>query len=529
MITRILLPLLLCAGVANAAFVQLSVTFTNRTQIGDTFTRNGVTVRWTNAPLNSSSWITTNNPAGSATNLWNHLGANMGGGRWIATMTSPTNLTIKGDNAQFSITGTYAIITTNSTTPTNGVALTLNGDYTDPLKYHTETNKTNFASEILVLLKKKTTADLRAYYLSNELYLATRRSGGSDTNVFVTNAPSIQATNVTAGKITATSGELNGVNVTSAPVVTATSGRIDSLQVFTGATITNLAVPGSGLNSAQIGSGADASGSGAVAFGNNSFSGGIGSVALGTSAEAYGDFSVSIGAGNQAYGDWSFAGGANSVAGYDYSFVYGDTISADRANQFKIGTDLTVTGEIEGQSTARFANIVRARFSGPLRTDEGAYSSLTGFSNNIVQLSTNPVTRLSGATGNYNVNSLRFADGIEAANRIAIVINDTSYTATIIDSALDGFETQATNRIRCGGVNLTLAAGASAVLKYGTSYSRWELLTPSPLAAFSLSGTTNQVSFAATNSAPASTVAPTHWISVQVSGDTNAFRVPLFR
>jgi len=43
-----------------------------------------------------------------------------------------------------------------------------------------------------------------------------------------------------------------------------------------------------------------------------------------------------------------------------------------------------------------------------------------------------------------------------------------------------------------------------------------------------LAGTTNQIVFGAVNSAPANTNTITQWISVQVSGMTNLFRLPLY-
>lgn len=44
-----------------------------------------------------------------------------------------------------------------------------------------------------------------------------------------------------------------------------------------------------------------------------------------------------------------------------------------------------------------------------------------------------------------------------------------------------------------------------------------------------LAGTTNQITFGATNEAPVSTVAPTKWISVQVQGEnTKKYRIPLY-
>lgn len=45
---------------------------------------------------------------------------------------------------------------------------------------------------------------------------------------------------------------------------------------------------------------------------------------------------------------------------------------------------------------------------------------------------------------------------------------------------------------------------------------------------YTLTGSTNQVKFGGTNTAPVSAVAPTKWISVQVAGLTNQFRLPLY-
>lgn len=44
-----------------------------------------------------------------------------------------------------------------------------------------------------------------------------------------------------------------------------------------------------------------------------------------------------------------------------------------------------------------------------------------------------------------------------------------------------------------------------------------------------LGGTTNQISFAGTNAAPADTTNVAAWISVQVSGNTNGYRIPLYK
>jgi hypothetical protein len=44
-----------------------------------------------------------------------------------------------------------------------------------------------------------------------------------------------------------------------------------------------------------------------------------------------------------------------------------------------------------------------------------------------------------------------------------------------------------------------------------------------------IQGITNSVTFGATNNPPAGTATPVRWISVQVSGLTNAFRLPLYQ
>jgi hypothetical protein len=56
-------------------------------------------------------------------------------------------------------------------------------------------------------------------------------------------------------------------------------------------------------------------------------------------------------------------------------------------------------------------------------------------------------------------------------------------------------------------------------------------IMPGNLTALSvtLTGTTNQVTFGATNIPPASAVAPTKWISVQVAGEAVSYRLPLYQ
>ncbi len=91
--------------------------------------------------------------------------------------------------------------------------------------------------------------------------------------------------------------------------------------------------------------------------------------------------------------------------------------------------------------------------------------------------------------------------------------------------------TASTNASQFGaaGGTLTVKNGPSLtnIVHFGTmTNAAFRNLTNA--GAFTLAGTTNQVTFGASNLPPASAVAPVKWISVQVTGETNAYRLPLY-
>jgi hypothetical protein len=454
----ILLLSLLSVSSIRAAHVTIDVMFTNRTVVGDTFTRNSVTVRWTNAPLNSTTWITTNSVRGSATSLWNHLGANMGGGRWRVSMTSPTNVLISGTDAQFDLgASTYAVLTTNNYVQTNGVIVTLNGDPSSPLKYHAATNQTNIANELAMLQKLRASDAIQMAANSNNFYKVPRVSGGSSTNEFITNSPSIQTTNLTTARLTATSGEINGVNATNVPVLTAISGFLRGMY----------------LDEPQL--------TNAVAW-NNIY---IGSTNTGTptiwaiqqpadnllylySDDALGAV-LSI---DRRTGDTITTLNANGTGlTTNFGTFYADSIYTPTL----VGTNTTISSLTAGAvSAARYSQ------SGPWTFTEGAYTGMTGGSNNVSQASTNAWTRLSGHVSACNLNSMRTADGLPMSGRRHGIVNAGSFDITLIDTLSDGFETLNTNEMDLGGINITLAPKARAEFQYNASSARWEILYPQP-------------------------------------------------
>lgn len=57
----------------------------------------------------------------------------------------------------------------------------------------------------------------------------------------------------------------------------------------------------------------------------------------------------------------------------------------------------------------------------------------------------------------------------------------------------------------------------------------FKVTTNGSLASLSVTATTNQIVFGSTNTAPANTTNVAAWVSVQVSGNTNRYRLPLYK
>lgn len=234
----------LWATMANAALVTVNATFTNRSLIGSNFVVNGATVTYTNAPLNSTAWIVTNSAAQNATNLQRYLGANYPS--LIARMTNATNVTIYGQDLQFSFPGNgaahFAFTTTNSQPGTNWHALMIPFDNT-PF----ETNRTNDAEELVYGLNKyvqtnsfKTNAQVMTNFLSlgpqtqtfsNKIALNTTNVNGISTNGIITNAVRLNVNLAVVTNLTAEGGVIKAASISNAPVISGVSNFVDSLTV----------------------------------------------------------------------------------------------------------------------------------------------------------------------------------------------------------------------------------------------------------------------------------------------------------
>jgi hypothetical protein len=122
----------------------------------------------------------------------------------------------------------------------------------------------------------------------------------------------------------------------------------------------------------------------------------------------------------------------------------------------------------------------------------------------------------------------------------AAVIQMGADAATATAQAIKAHDGSGTDK---AGANLTLrpgngtgaGAGGSLILQstpagttgssQGTPVTR---VTIQPSGEVVLAGTTNVIVFGGTNTAPVSSAAPTKWISVQVSGESAVYRLPLY-
>lgn len=508
-----LLSLLCACNGFGASFITITMTFTNLPTNSCTFTIAGSSVTWTTAPLNSTTWIQSNSIAGSATNLTRRLGAQWP--QYFTKQTNSTNVIISGSDLQFSITGNYGFTVTNTlASNTNRILLDL------PFDYMFETNRTNAADALVYgigLYARTNSFPTNSQAMTNFVNTgpvpqtfgnkvvtnSTIAGGTLSTNVF-TNAIRMNVNLLVVTNIKASAGELNGVNITNAPWIKSDSNRFDTVIVSSALVATNASFPGTGANSQKVGSGSTASGAQSVAIGKDSIATNTESLAVGTFAQSFGLNSVAVGSGAKteatgleaiaigveaiAAGTNGIAIGANAQVGEFHANSVAINASSTETNQIALGGSshkVSIAGELQAAGTTKIVNAVRYAQSGPWTFTEGAYTAMTGGSNNVVALATNAWTRISGHVSACNLNSLRQGaagggDGLPMAGRRAGIINGGSFDITLIDTLSDGFETLATNELDLGGVNITLAPKDRAEFIYSATSARWEILYPKP-------------------------------------------------
>jgi hypothetical protein len=530
-----LLTLLLCAAsfaASAASYVTVTNSFTNRTVSGDNFTAAGVTVRFTNAPLNSQTWIVTNSAKASATNLWRFLGRTQPA--LYVRMANETNVVISGNDLAFSISGGFGVLTTNSSLATNQTVVTI------PWTILTPANQTNQADELLRGLSGYSYSNTfaadshaltnfvgktNAATLTRKTLTAPVVNGGTNAGVFITNTPAIYVTNIFAqvinpdGSTSVLSGAIIGgkfqfgshtnldwIDATNANIGTA---RIDTLTVWTAATITNLAAPGSGAGSLRIGSAAVASGLSSISIGDASSATNEGSVAFGPSANASGFFAMGIGYQANATGSnsLSFGVGASSVGAYSVAIgnntlvngfgsvgigtgtetFYNNTVeigslaSATGTNQIVLGSSQSVraVGVFSPESgITNHETTGTNKFNARLDFTSRAVSSLVNGANSGIVLGSNVFVKLSGGSTVCALSGFQAAqDGTFHILHITggitnVIINEANSTDYATDAT-------AANRIVTGTGTNFYSTNSPLVLPviYDAAASRWKIVS----------------------------------------------------
>ncbi len=466
------------------AYNVITMTFTNLPTNSCTFVVNGTSITWTTAPLNNVSWIQSNSIAGSATNLTRRLGQQFP--QWRTYQTNSTNVVIAGSGLQFSITGNYGVTTTNSLSAnTNRWLVSL------PFDYDFETNRTNTASEIARGISLYA-SNFSWAIGSNKVLSANHINGGAVSNTYLTNISRANVNGLVATQLNAFSGSLSNINITNASWVTSDSNRFGTITVARGGTVSNLTGT---FKAPKLFSGTTGN---EVLVTNE-----VGSVAQiiidGSDGSAGGGILFQF----AGVMEWALGGDTNDWGFYNAS---GNLITLSKAatSTNVIVGDPLFPIMLRGAANAdviRITNSVRYTQTGPWTFSEGVYTAMTGGSNNVVQLSTNAWTRLSGHVSAANVNSLRTGDGLPNGGRRVGIVNGGSYDLTLIDQASDGFETLSTNRLDLGGRNITLAPKDRAEFVRGGTH--WEICYPIPAtnlvvkttADFSGANTVNVVAF----------------------------------
>lgn len=229
---------MLCAFVASAQnYVTITAWFTNAPATGDTFVRNGATATWTNGPINSTSFIQTNGPNGSATNLWRFLGAN--NSAFYTRMGSSTSVVVSASGLTIAVTGSGVGLTTNTAVPTNNVVVTV------PLHNHAETNRTNIANWLVTGIDTNASVAFRetATALSNHLSLGQVQvssnktfthslvSQSTNSQTVTTNSPRGNFTNLWAQSARVFNFTGNGTNGGATYNPTNYNGQIDGAHI----------------------------------------------------------------------------------------------------------------------------------------------------------------------------------------------------------------------------------------------------------------------------------------------------------
>lgn len=460
----LILATCLALPVSAAEYITASVTFTNPPATGETITRNGSTARWTNGPANSTAWLQTNGPTGSATNLWRFLGAN--NPALYTRMTSPTNVTVSGAGLTLSADA-YALVTLTTNVQTNNTIVTV------PIANQSAANATNISSLLLKAINDHasnsfgTNITALANYLSlgpqvqrasNKVFEAIHITGSAVSNSTLVNIPSANVGTLIATSFTARAASITNGFITNSPAILTTN-----LQVVGGGYATNMDFNKVTATNVTVRDRLDISASGGVAalvLFNQTF-------ALGQESSTLDFFLENVDSG-QMLQRWENNGNTTLTS----PTVVSNHLSV-RTNFTANGLATFEAGVTETNVATFGTNKIAARVDFTPR----ANSSLADGNNSGIILGSNVYVRISGPSGAYT--NAGFAAEQDGSFHI-LQFDNPANNMTILDNS--GLDATAANRIRTGtGGNLNFTNNP-VILRaiYDANASRWRLLDGAP-------------------------------------------------
>lgn len=509
---RILIALFLSALCAYGSDkITASITVTNLTTNGMTFTVNSSVRTFTNNVVTSSSQVLTNNDVtgcGSKTNLFKQIGLNLFANIAIIDTGSNTFQLLNGCGVPlFSVTASAGWASVSYSTQTCSSAT----DMVSPFSTYPNVNtRTNTASQLVTDLNNYDTNSLNQNAPVASQLLGTNKDSTAIGKLTLSNTNNqifgiISSMGISGNSVLLT----NGVYFTpilASPIFT---NAVNYGNAFSSPSTNGLGGEQFGASALTVGTGL-AIGSSAfstniesTAVGPFSIAKGLVSTAVGAQAECRGDNSVAIGFSAWAFkaNDTAIGNGAQIVS-YSNSTALGYQASPTADNQVMlgspgssavvpsslsvgtsqtIGANLTVTGNaaILGAQT-NGAHIGTNNFlaNSDIAFARLSVSSLANGNNAAVPIGTNVFIEVSGPSAAFAINGISAGTATRDGKEI-IILNQTGFQMTIANES--GTDPTAANRIRTLGSATDLILTNSIVrLIYSGAASRWLVESHNP-------------------------------------------------
>lgn len=508
---------------AEAQRITASITVTNITTNGMTFTVNGNVRTFTNVVFQSNSQILTNADVfggGSKTNLFNQIALNPYSQVIPLNVSSNAFSLVGSANAALIVTASagWASVSYSTQAVSGGVVVTI------PVTIESAAEQTNIASGIVqaINLPANTNTISQSSKAAGELL-------GTNKTQTVYGATTLNNTNNQIFGIVSSLGiSGNSVMLTNGLYFT----PILSSPVFSNAVNygTAFSSPGIGTGSEQYGIRAAATNVSSVSIGEDSIAGGFvssaiggGAVAIGLDASAFGgdadarsDYSTAIGASSEAHGTNALAVGVDAEAETNNSTALGTFASATFTNSTAIGANASTTAANQvmlgaGSSSVVVPNnlsvlnnenvanniSVAGNFSAAGLTTNATYTgtnnykagsdiayarfpitSLANGNNAAIPVGTNVFIEVSGPSASFTINGINAAGAMRDGKEI-IIANQTGFQMTIANES--GTDPTAANRIRTlGSATDLVLTNAIVKLIYSGNNSRWLVESHNP-------------------------------------------------